>query len=188
MMVRLRPYATFWLVMLLCLAADQATKALVVRRIAFADPDLPGSGELIPVLGETLSLVHVGNKGAAWGAGADHGATKVFLVGLALVVIGYVWLKRREFLRELAGGQVAFGLFVGGALGNVCDRVWRDHVVDFVDIRLPFRVFGSHHWPAFNVADACICVGVALYFLLLWRQDRAFRERVESQSGGNPLP
>ena len=187
-MIRLRPYATFWLVLLLSLAADQLTKVLVVRRIAFFDPEVPGSGEAIRVLGDALRLVHVGNKGAAWGAGSGHSATKLFLVGLAFAVIGFVWLKRREFLRELAGGQLAFGLFIGGALGNVCDRLARDHVVDFVDIGLPFRLLGSDRWPAFNVADACICVGVALYFVLLWRQDRAMRERIESQSGGNPLP
>lgn len=187
-MVRLRPYATFWWVMLLVLAVDQLTKALVVRHIAFADPDLPGSGESIPLLGEAVALVHVGNKGAAWGAGAGHAATKLFLVGLAVGVIGFVWLKRREFLRELAGGQVAFGLFIGGAVGNVCDRLLREHVVDFVDVRLPFSLLGSTHWPAFNVADACICVGVGLYFIFLWRQDRALRDRIESQSGGNPLP
>ena len=61
-------------------------------------------------------------------------------------------------------------------------------MVDFVDIGLPFRLLGSDRWPAFNVADACICAGVALYFVLLWRQDRAMRESIESQSGGNPLP
>jgi signal peptidase II len=185
---RLRPYANFWLVSLLVLAADQLTKFLVVRHIEFADPDIPGSGQTISVLGETLHLVHVGNKGAAWGAGAGHGATPFFLVGLALAVLAFVWFKRREFLHELEGGQFAFGLFIGGAVGNVCDRVARSHVVDFVDIRLPFRLFGSYHWPAFNVADACICVGVALYFVLLWRQDRRLRERIEAQSGGNPLP
>lgn len=187
-MVRLRPYATFWLVMLLSLAVDQLTKVLVVRYVAFSDPDIPGSGETIPLLGEAVHLVHVGNKGAAWGAGSDHGATPFFLVGLALAVLAFVWLKRREFLRELEGGQFAFGLFIGGAVGNVCDRLARPHVVDFVDVRLPFRLFGSNHWPAFNVADACICVGVALYFILLWRQDRLLRERIEAQSGGNPLP
>lgn len=187
-MARLRPYATFWLVTLSVLAVDQLTKAMVVRRIAFFDPDVPGTGEIVPVLGSWLRLVHVGNKGAAWGAGAGHAATKLFLVGLALAVIAFVWLKRREFLRELAGGQVAFGLFIGGAVGNVCDRLFREHVVDFVDIGLPFRLLGNDRWPAFNVADAGICVGVGLYFVFLWRQDRALRERIESQSGGDPLP
>ena len=187
MTARLRPYATFWLVTTLVLGLDQLTKALVVRHIAFHDPDIPGSGEVVPLLGDALRLVHVGNKGAAWGAGAGHAATKLFLVGLAVAVIGFVWLKRREFLRELAGGQVAFGLFIGGAVGNVCDRILREHVVDFVDVGLPFRLLGNDRWPAFNVADAGICVGVALYFVLLWRQDRDLRRRIESQSGGNPV-
>jgi signal peptidase II len=186
-MTRYRPYATFWAVALASLFADQVSKVFVVKHIAFSDPTIPGSGEAIAVIGDTLQFVHVGNKGAAWGAGSGHAATQIFLVGLALVVVAFVWLKRRELLRELAGGQVAFGLFIGGAIGNVCDRLLREHVVDFVDIRLPFKLFGSYHWPAFNIADACICIGVALYFVLLWKQEKEMRRRIESQSGGNPL-
>jgi signal peptidase II len=186
-MTRYHPYATFWAVMLVVLVADQVTKFFVVKHIEFFDPAIPGSGEVISVITDVLQLVHVGNKGAAWGAGSGHDATQIFLVGLALGVIAFVWLKRRELLRELAGGQVAFGLFIGGAVGNVCDRLLREHVVDFVDIRLPFKLFGSYHWPAFNVADACICIGVGLYFVFLWQQEKEMRRRIESQSGGNPL-
>ena len=67
------------------------------------------------------------------------------------------------------------------------DRLLREHVVDFVDIRLPFKLFGSYHWPAFNIADTCICIGVGLYFIFLWQQEKEMRRRIESQSGGNPL-
>lgn len=177
-------YAAFWWVAAAALLLDQLAKWLVVRHIPYPTyhPGV-GEGDPIRVLGDAVWLVHVGNKGAAWGLGAGHPGTQLFLVGLALAVLAFVWLKRREFLQDLAGGQLAFGLFVGGALGNVVDRVARDHVVDFVDIHLPFELLGSRRWPAFNVADACICVGVALYFLLLWRQDRELRRRIGEQSG-----
>ncbi|MFN7341039.1 MAG: signal peptidase II [Opitutia bacterium] len=177
-------YATFGWVAFAALVADQVTKWLVVAFIPYPTyhPGV-GAGEPIRVLGDAVWLVHVGNKGAAWGLGAGLPGTQLFLVGLALAVLALVGFKRREFLHELAGGQLAVGLFVGGALGNVIDRVARDHVVDFVDIHLPFELLGSRRWPAFNVADACICVGVALYFAFLWRQDRALRRRIADQSG-----
>jgi signal peptidase II len=60
---------------------------------------------------------------------------------------------------------------MGGIVGNLIDRVWLGHVVDFLDFHV-----GRHHWPAFNVADAAICVGVALYMLDSWRAERETAE------------
>lgn len=185
MFARFARYQAFWGWFGFILVFDQLTKWWVVATIPYLTyPPGYGAGDPIRVLGDAIWLVHVGNKGAAWGLGAGHPFTKLFLVGLALAVLLFVWLKRRELLRELAGGQHAFGLFVGGAIGNVIDRLFRDHVVDFVDVHLPFQVFGSARWPAFNVADASICIGVALYFLFLWRQERDLRRRIVSQDGG----
>jgi len=148
--------ATFGWVALAALLADQLTKWLVVASIPYPTyhPGA-GAGEPVRVLGDAVWLVHVGNKGAAWGLGADHPGTKLFLVGLALAVLALVWFKRREFLHELAGGQLAFGLFVGGALGNVVDRAIYGAVYDFLDL----HAFG-YHWPAFNLADSAITLGV----------------------------
>ena len=188
MLARLSRYAVFWGWLTAVLALDQLTKWLVVRHIPYPTYH-PGAGEGDPVrlLGDAVWLVHVGNKGAAWGLGAGHPFTQLFLVALALAVLAFVWFKRHELLRELAGGQLAFGLFVGGALGNVVDRTFRDHVVDFVDVHLPFELLGGRRWPAFNVADAAICVGVALYFAFLWRHERDLRRRIVAQDGGKPL-
>jgi len=174
----LRPYLTFWTVGLAALAADVGTKMLLVRTIPFGSYSL-GDPERSPiVVFPWLWIVHLGNKGAAWGLGSQQDV-RLYLVLLALVVLYLVWRWRRSLLVELPGGQVAFGLFVGGTLGNVRDRIFGDHVIDFLDVHLP----GGHRFPAFNVADACICVGVGLYLILSYRQDAARREAIASHSG-----
>ena len=179
---RLRPYLTFWVVVATSLATDLWTKALVVRHLPFntyfAEAD--GAGPLQPL--PWLWIVHVGNKGAAWGLGSTHDV-RPFLVLLALGVLFLVWRWRQALLRELRGGQLAFGLFVGGTLGNVRDRVFGDHVVDFLDVHLPY-----YRFPAFNVADACICVGVGLYLWLSYRQDAERRAALASHAGEESPP
>ncbi len=173
----LRPYLIFWTVALAAFAADVGTKLLVVRSIPFGTY-FPGDPERSPVeLLPWFWLVHVGNKGAAWGLGSQQDV-RPFLVLLALVVLYLVWRWRRSLLLELTGGQLAFGLFVGGTLGNVRDRVFGDHVIDFLDVHLP-----GYRFPAFNVADACICVGVGLYLVMSYRQDASRREAIASHSG-----
>jgi signal peptidase II len=179
---RFRPYLTFWVVAVVALAADLATKWLVVRHLPFNTyfPEADGTGpiQLLP----RLWVVHVGNKGAAWGLGSEYDV-RPFLVLLALAVLFFVWRWRAPLLRELRGGQLAFGLFVGGTLGNVRDRVFGDHVVDFIDVHLPY-----YRFPAFNVADACICVGVGLYLWLSYRHDAARRAALASHAGEDAPP
>ncbi|MFM9000945.1 MAG: signal peptidase II [Opitutia bacterium] len=173
----LRPYLTFWSVALAALAADVGSKLLVVRSIPFGSY-FPGDPERAPVeLLSWLWFVHVGNKGAAWGLGSQQDV-RPYLVLLALIVLFLVWRWRRQLLVELPGGQLAFGLFVGGTVGNVRDRVLGDHVIDFIDVHLP-----GYRFPAFNVADACICVGVGLYVILSYRHETARREAIQSHSG-----
>ena len=103
-----------------------------------------------------LNLVVVWNRGVSFGMFASAGALMPWLLsGLALAVVvalGF-WLRRVE--HPLAG--LALGLIIGGALGNVIDRIRFGAVVDFLD----FHALG-YHWPAFNVADSAICVGAAL--------------------------
>lgn len=182
MLARFRPYLTFWTAFVAVLVADVGTKLWVVRHIPFGtyfagDPERPPL-----VILERFWIVHVGNKGAAWGLGADHDV-RPFLVLLALAVLALVWRWRQPLLRELPGGQLAFGLFVGGTSGNVRDRLFGGHVIDFVDVHLPF-----YRFPAFNVADACICVGVGLYIILSYRQERLRHEAIVSHGGEDAPP
>lgn len=133
------------------IALDQATKAWVVARLYF--------GETV-VVTSFFNLVYAENRGAAFSflAGAG-GWQRWFFVGLAVVIS--VWLL--AMLRRHAAERLmpaALSLILGGAIGNVIDRLYLGAVVDFLD----FHVAGRH-WPAFNVADAAITVGVAL---MLW--------------------
>jgi signal peptidase II len=103
-----------------------------------------------------LNLVVVWNPGVSFGMFASAGALMPWLLSglsLAVAVALGVWLRRVE--HPLAA--VALGLIIGGALGNVIDRVRFGAVVDFLD----FHALG-YHWPAFNAADSAICVGAGL--------------------------
>jgi signal peptidase II len=131
--------------------ADQATKALVLAHFNV------GEGR---VLAPYFNLVLVYNKGAAFSFLSDApGWQTPLLVGFALVAIGVVaYLLVRSPGRWILSAGLA--LILGGALGNVIDRLRFGQVVDFLDFHA-----GAWHWPAFNVADSAITVGVAL---LLW--------------------
>lgn len=131
--------------------ADQLTKWLVLARFA------PGERR---ELTEFLNFVLVFNKGAAFSFLADAPGWQtpllvVFALGAAIVVS--VLLARSPGKRMFAAGLT---LILGGALGNVIDRLRFGHVVDFVDLHA-----GGWHWPAFNVADSAITVGAVLLIL-----------------------
>jgi len=136
----------------LCL--DQVTKALVgaTLRLHESRPVIPG----------LLSLTLVHNTGAAFGILAGERSplrTGFFLVVSVVAMAVVVWLLWR-LRSEQKVEAVALSLIFGGAVGNVIDRVRFGKVIDFIDV-----FYGSYHWPAFNVADAAISVGV---FLLFW--------------------
>jgi signal peptidase II len=131
--------------------ADQLTKWLVLSRFV--------PGERIELTG-FLNLVLVFNKGAAFSLLADAPGWQTpvlvaFALGAALIVS--VLLVRSPGRRMFCAG---LALILGGALGNVIDRLRFGHVVDFVDLHA-----AGWHWPAFNVADSAITVGAALLIL-----------------------
>ncbi len=136
---------------------DQSTKVWVQHH-----PELPlesywpyGGIEIIPGF---FYLAHIVNEGAAWGMfrGFRYG-----FVALALVALVGFYFFRRNLLLKKMPCQLAFGFICGGILGNLCDRLRLGFVVDFLDFHLP-----GYRWPAFNVADSGITVGVALYIIL----------------------
>lgn len=136
-----------WGVILLLFVADQASKWLIVHRVMFQ--------EAVPVIPGFFSITHVYNTGAAFSM--MHDSNRFFTI-LSLVVFVALVFLRKHFSGLLM--QWGWVLILSGILGNVTDRLIRGHVVDFLDFQ-----FGSYHWPAFNVADSCICVAAGLFLL-----------------------
>ena len=144
----------FWASAGLVVALDQATKALAHRLLAPAGP--------VRLIDDLVRLRYVRNSGAAFSL---FQGSWLFFVAVSLASIGlliYLVRSRRYLFR---GSTLAFGLILGGAIGNLIDRFWMRQVIDFVDMGI-----GPHRWPTYNVADIGITVGVihlAIGFLFL---------------------
>lgn len=144
-MRRLGPWPRAALVLLAVLAADQVTKALIRASMTPGDED--------PIF-PALKLVHVRNEGVAFGISAGGPTLVIVLISAALLAL--VLYFARHSARE--GMWLPTGLLLGGAIGNIVDRIHQGHVTDFLKIPV---------WPAFNIADVAITVGVvALVFVL----------------------
>jgi len=137
----------FFLFALPLYALDQVTKYLTLKHIPF--------GDSVTVIPNFFSLVHVSNTGAAFGMLQHNNAFFIALATLAIVVL--VILRWRGAFRGRAE-TAAWALLLSGVAGNLTDRLLHGSVVDFLSFILPF--YGE--WPAFNVADSCICVAAAL--------------------------
>ncbi len=139
---------------------DQASKAMVVYSLP------PGiTRRVIPGL---FNLTHLRNRGAAFGLFADGNSTVVsaFLIGFSVVaLVLVVTLLVRGAVSGLGGWGL--GLILGGALGNLFDRLRSGSVVDFLDFHL-----AGYHWPAFNLADSAIVLGALILMLELLRRRR----------------
>ncbi len=149
----------FLLLSLPLYALDQLTKCLVLR---FIDPSEPHT--LIPGF---FALVHVTNTGAAFGSFRNNNGFFIALSCVALVVVT-VLLSRRE--PSDPWRRVALGLLMAGVLGNLTDRLLHGHVIDFLlfNLHLPL----ADPWPAFNVADSCICIAVVCFVIYSFRDAR----------------
>lgn len=167
--------------------ADQASKWWVLESLQFSPPGClesylahvsahPSCGH-IPVIGPsfraepTFSLTMVWNTGVSFGMfKASDGIGRWLLVAMSFVISGvFIWWLRTASRRLQA---VALGLVVGGALGNVIDRLRFGYVIDFVQ-----WYWKSFHWPVFNLADSCIVVGAVLMVLFSLRHERKDRLR-----------
>jgi len=149
-----------WLwVSVVVLILDQCTKLLADAMLSMQQSVL-----LLPF----LALRKAYNYGAAFSfLGDASGWQRWFFIVLALVVIGILitWLRRLP--PGNTGARVALVLILGGAAGNVIDRLVYGYVIDFIDV-----FYGSWHWPTFNIADSAISVGVFLLLVDSFREHR----------------
>ena len=151
-----------YLIALTVFVLDRATKLVIESYVSFYDT--------IPVIPGVFNIVHSKNRGAAFGILADSDSEwrGFFLIGVSVVVLAFLlvllWQPSRAGMqhnRMLAWG---LSLVLGGALGNVYDRVMYGSVTDFLQVFL-----GSYEWPSFNVADSAIVVGAGLLLIDMWR-------------------
>ncbi len=138
---------------------DQATKLWVWSGFLL--------GEKRPVIPGLLNLRYVRNDGAAWGLFSGQ---RWPLIAVSLFMLALLIRHRHELVAFGRSGVVTLGLLCGGIVGNLLDRLRYAYVVDFVDLH-----WGTRHFPAFNVADAAISVGVALYLWLTLRAELRLR-------------
>jgi signal peptidase II len=144
----------FWWLGVVVIVADQITKAIVRQTIALYD-----SREIIPGL---LNFVHVRNEGMAFGLlnAADFEYKWLLTSGLAALALLGILYYARHLRPDERAARAGLSLILGGALGNLIDRLAIGYVVDFVDV-----YSGTWHFWAFNVADAAINIGAVLVFL-----------------------
>lgn len=155
----------------LVVVTDQLSKLWILKEFKLYE-----SREIIPDL---FNLVYVVNTGAAFSFLADVNSPwrHYFFVGVAIVALVGLTALVISLRKESMLYITSIGLIAGGAIGNLIDRVSYGHVVDFLDFYIK-----SYHWPAFNIADSAICVGVGIYMILTFNQAR-FEKKEKSQKG-----
>jgi signal peptidase II len=156
-----RKYWILLIVFVFIFLIDQWTKFLVQQKLF-----LYQSVEIIPAF---FNLIHVRNTGGAFGVlGGERGGLGSFLfIAVSLIAVAAILVLFTRLKEEDRNLSLSFSLVLSGALGNLVDRLRHGEVVDFLDFHV-----GSYHWPAFNIADTAICIGIALMVLELWVRDR----------------
>ncbi len=158
----MKRYSLFAIVALLSAGLDLLTKGMVEARFKPFD--------LHPVIDGFFNLTYLKNPGAAFGIFADSGEYRVaFFIVVTLIAMAFILWFLGKYGDESPLFPLSLGLIFGGAVGNLVDRVRYGAVVDFIDI-----YWNDYHWPAFNVADSTITVGIILIFLV-----ELLRSRIE---------
>jgi signal peptidase II len=164
-----RRLASFLIVAALVVTFDQLSKLWIRAHLAL--------GESLPITGR-LSLTYVGNTGSAFGLLANQ-TFLLTIVGIASLLLVLLFL--RYLSRATTLSMVSIGLIWGGAIGNLVDRLRFGYVTDFIY----FRLWGNFHWPAFNVADAAITVGVFVLIYSFYQSGLFSKEYERNQEPQN---
>jgi len=160
--MRLNPTWRIAILALTVFVLDQVTKLLVLRSLEFHEERI--------VIDGFFKFVHWGNTGAAWSMFRGNNAVLALTALAALIIL---FLSRHHFDLHTLGGQIALGFIFGGILGNLLDRIRVGHVIDFLRFYLIRRNGEEAGFPAFNIADSAICIGVGLLFILSFQGEPA---------------
>lgn len=145
---------TFVIIALIGCVLDQVSKAMAVIYL--------GDNVPVPIIRGLLDLRRVANTGAAWSIFSEHpGILACFSIVISIVIAVMAW----RFGPSESGLRIGLGLILGGAVGNLIDRVRLGYVVDFIDAHW----FDKAHWPIFNIADSAICIGIGLWLVASFR-------------------
>lgn len=152
-----------FVISLLVILVDRLSKIWVAKHISL--------GQAITVIPNVFRITHVLNTGAAFSmfeGAKNQEIVRYALIGFSIVAIVAVLIALWRTGQRVSLMSVSLALILGGALGNLYDRIWFKYVVDFLEVHIV-----HYHWPDFNVADSCIVVGACLLLLELLRPQRA---------------
>lgn len=147
---------------------DQATKAWIFNNLPLDSYFPPDS---IVVIEGFFYIVHIGNEGAAWGLFSGYSS---FLAAFAVVALFAIYKLRHSLELHRLPMQLAFGLLIGGIVGNMIDRLIHGHVIDFLDFHFPFSIpylMPTGRYPSFNIADCGIVIGTLAYVFLSFKSE-----------------
>lgn len=155
-----------WIFIILAtVVIDRISKLAVINNI--------GSADAITIIKNFFYIVHSENKGAAWGILQNGRYFFIIITAIILIVLAYFM---RKYDNKLLKASIAF--IIGGAMGNMIDRIFRGSVTDFLDFYI-----GSYHFPTFNAADSFVVIGTFLlaYYLLFIYKDNDDKKRDNEQ-------
>jgi len=111
----------------------------------------------IPIINNVLHMTYILNTGAAFGI---FKGMNLLLIWISIIIIGAILYNYDKIPKDTVP-QIGFALIIGGAIGNLIDRIFLGHVIDFIDFRI---------WPAFNIADSAISIGAVLLIIYYWKK------------------
>jgi signal peptidase II len=161
----------FFIIMVLVVVSDQLSKLWILDNYALYE-----STTLIPGF---FNFTFLRNSGAAFGMLSNMPLLwrQIFFISIAVIALVVLILMQRKMGRESFWYTLSFAFIGGGAVGNVIDRVLYGSVIDFLDVYV-----GQYHWPAFNVADSGITVGVCIFLLLQILEGKGESEQKEEKA------
>jgi len=145
----MKRWQLFGAIALAGLLADQATKICVDRSMRLFDS--------IPIVDRFFHITYLRNRGAAFSFLSDASWRLPFFITISMIAALVILIAFRKLRDDQKLAQISLAMIFSGAIGNLIDRVRLGEVIDFLDVH-----WYRHHWPAFNVADSLICVGVLL--------------------------